>query len=281
MSWLKDFVTPKIKAFIEATKSDGNLWTKCPACDKMIYNKELEDNLFVCGYCQNHFKMPIESLFRFLFDDKEYRLIDTIGIFDDPLKFRDVKKYSDRLQTARHKTGKLDAVSIAIGKIEKKPATLFVMDFAFMGGSMGLSVGKSFTKAVNMAIENQAALISFTASGGARMQEGMFSLMQMPSTIASLCFLKEKKLPFINVFTNPTTGGVLASFAALGDIHIAEPNALIGFAGARVIEQTIKQKLPSGFQSSEFLMAHGMIDIISHRKDLPSIIGHILQYTVN
>ena len=280
MNWLKNFVTPKIKAFMGAIQSSENLWTKCPACEKMLYTKELAENLFICNHCAHHFKIPSKLLCDFLFDNETYENIPLVGVTDDPLKFRDSKKYTERLKDARQKTSKTDAASIASGKIGGKPAVLFIMDFAFMGGSMGLAVGKSFAKAIDLAIKNNAAFLSFTASGGARMQEGMFSLMQMPATIASLCFLKEKKLPFINVFTNPTTGGVLASFATLGDIHIAEPNALIGFAGARVIKQTIKQDLPQGFQRSEFLKSHGMIDIISNRKDLKQTIAKLLQYTL-
>lgn len=280
MNWLKNFVAPKIKAFIGAAKYEEILWTKCPLCEKMIYTKELESNLFVCIHCEHHFAIPLKLLFETMFDNKKYQNIDIVKTIDDPLKFRDSKKYTDRLQAARQKTGKQEAVSIALGEIGGKAAVLFVMDFAFMGGSMGIAAGQSFIKAVNLAIEKSSALISFTASGGARMQEGMFSLMQMPATIAALCFLKEKKLPFINIFTHPTMGGVLASFAMLGDIHIAEPNALIGFAGARVIQQTIKQKLPDGFQRSEFLKNHGMIDIIANRKKLTNILQKLLNYTL-
>jgi acetyl-CoA carboxylase carboxyl transferase subunit beta len=230
----------------------------------------------VCGYCDHHFPLPIDSRFKMLFDDEVFEEIETIQVQDDPIKFKDSKKYTDRLKEARRKTGKQDACVLARGTVSSKPVVAFVMDFAFMGGSMGLAVGKSFVKAVNTAIGSRSALISFTASGGARMQEGVLSLMQMASTIASLCELKETRLPFINVFTHPTTGGVLASFAMLGDINIAEPKALIGFAGAGVIEKTIMQKLPEGFQRSEFLREHGMIDIISHRKDLNKTIQTLL-----
>lgn len=278
MSWLRDFVTPKIKAFMGASQIEDNLWTKCPACDKMLYSKELAENNKVCPYCNHHF--PVDANFRFdqLFDNKKYEKIEIVKIKDDPLKFKDVKKYPDRLKAARQKTGNFDAISIAFGNVSEIPCVCFVMDFSFMGGSMGLSVGKSIVKAISLAVEKNAALIGFTASGGARMQEGIFSLMQMPATIAALCELKEAKLPYINVFTHPTTGGVLASFSMLGDIHIAEPKALIGFAGATVIEKTIKHKLPAGFQRSEFLKEHGMIDIISSRKDLPKTIQSVLSY---
>ncbi len=282
MNWLKDFVTPKIKAFMENSSSiEENLWTKCPACDRMIYTKELETNLMVCGYCSHHFPISSKARFESLFDGKSFEEIDIISIKDDPLKYKDLKKYSDRLKDSRQKTGKQEAISIATGKIKGKNAVVFIMDFSFMGGSMGLSVGKSIIKAAQIAEQNNAALIGFTASGGARMQEGMLSLMQMPATIAAITNLKEQGLPYINVFTNPTTGGVMASFAVLGDIHIAEPKALIGFAGARVIEKTIKQKLPSGFQRSEFLKDHGLIDMIINRHNLAEKLGELLNYMMD
>ena len=274
-------MTPKIKAIIgSSSKVEENLWTKCPACERMIYTKELEDNYFVCGYCSHHFYVDPKLRFDLLFNDKKYEDIPIVKVKDDPLKFKDSKRYIDRLKESRNKTNKQDAVSIASGFVGEKEVVCLVMDFSFMGGSMGLSVGKSFVKAIEIAIEKNAGFVVFTSSGGARMQEGMLSLMQMPATIAALCNLKEKRLPFINVFTNPTTGGVLASFAMLGDIHIAEPNALIGFAGARVIEKTIKHKLPAGFQRSEFLKNHGMIDIVASRIELSRKIRDILSYTL-
>ena len=279
MSWLKDFVTPKIKAFMgTASKIEDNLWTKCPSCERMIYTKDLEENLMVCSYCAHHFRLSPEARLASIFDDGAYESIDTVHVKDDPIKYRDTKKYVDRLKEARQKTGKNDAISIARGKIGERAAVVFVMDFAFMGGSMGLAVGKSIAKAADEAIKGNAALIGFTASGGARMQEGILSLMQMPATVAAITNLKEAGLPYINVFTNPTTGGVLASFATLGDIHIAEPNALIGFAGARVIEKTLKQKLPAGFQRSEFLKEHGLVDIVVHRHQLAGTLRSVLSY---
>ena len=278
MSWLKDFVTPKIKAFIGTSQIEDNLWTKCPACDKMLYSKELSENYMVCSYCNHHFQVDAKFRFEHLFDGAKYDEIEIVKTKDDPLKFKDVKKYMDRLKSARQKTGKFDAISIAFGNVADVPCVCFVMDFSFMGGSMGLSVGKSIVKAISLAVQKNAALIGFTASGGARMQEGIFFFFQMPATVAALCELKEAKLPYINVFTHPTTGGVLASFSTLGDIHIAEPKALIGFAGATVIEKTIKHKLPAGFQRSEFLKDHGMIDIISPRSELQTTIQSILSY---
>ena len=213
MNWLRDVVTPKIKAFIGvSSKIEENLWTKCPSCDRMIYTKELEDNMMICGYCSHHFYMPDKARFESLFDDKKYEEIEIVKIKDDPIKYKDTKKYADRLKEARQKTNKTDAISIAKGSIGGNPTVVFVMDFSFMGGSMGLSVGKSIVKAAMAAVESNSALIGFTASGGARMQEGMLSLMQMPSTIAALCQLKEAGLPFINVFSNPTTSGGFSSF---------------------------------------------------------------------
>jgi acetyl-CoA carboxylase carboxyl transferase subunit beta len=235
----------------------------------------------VCGFCSHHFPISAQDRFQTLFDDGVYQEIPSEAVRDDPLKFKDVKRYVDRLKEARAKTSKQDAVSIASGKIGTIPAVVFGLDFAFLGGSMGVAVGKTFTKAIDLAISNKAAFIGFTASGGARMQEGILSLMQMPATVASICDLKEAKLPYINVFTNPTTGGVLASFAMLGDVHIAEPKALIGFAGARVIEQTMKRKLPEGFQRAEFLKDHGMIDMIVHRHQLTEKIRLLLDYMWN
>ncbi len=279
MNWIRDVVTPKIKAFMgQPSKVEENLWTKCPACDRMIYSKELEENLMVCGYCSHHLKISPSERFKSVFDDSEFEKVSIVKTADDPIKYRDTKRYVDRLKDARAKTQQDEAIHIASGKIAGKAAVSFVMDFSFMGGSMGLSVGKSIVKAANLAVEQNAGLICLTASGGARMQEGMLSLMQMPSTIASIVKLKEKKLPFINVLTNPTTGGVLASFAMIGDIHISEPGALLGFAGARVIEKTIKQKLPEGFQRAEFLREHGMVDMIVHRKDLREKLGQLLSY---
>lgn len=280
MNWLKDIVTPKIKAFLGGRNSSisDTLWTKCPSCEKMLYTTDLKNNLMVCSDCNYHLKLSTKERLMSLFDNNKYEEISLVQVKDDPLKFKDLKKYTDRLKDARNKTNLYDAASIGSGFISSVPAVVFVMDFGFMGGSMGLCIGQSFIKAVKLAIDSKSAFISVTASGGARMQEGILSLMQMPSTISALCYLKEAELPYVNIFTHPTTGGVLASFATLGDIHIAEPGALIGFAGARVIEKTIKKTLPEGFQRSEFLKNHGLIDIIVHRHQLKEKLGQILKY---
>jgi acetyl-CoA carboxylase carboxyl transferase subunit beta len=245
-----------------------------------MYNAELEENYMICSNCSHHFQLPCKARFDLVFDDKKYEELQIVTVKDDPLKFKDTKRYVDRLKEARQKTGNQEAIALATGTIGLIPAVVFVMDFSFMGGSMGISVGKSIVRAAEKAIERRAALIGFTASGGARMQEGMLSLMQMPSTVAAICRVKECGLPYINVFTNPTTGGVLASFSMLGDIHVAEPRAVIGFAGARVIEKTIKHKLPEGFQRSEFLRDHGMVDIIVPRTNLTETLKTLLEYTV-
>jgi acetyl-CoA carboxylase carboxyl transferase subunit beta len=280
VNWLREVVTPKIKAFIGSQSSSvkDNAWTRCPGCERTVYAQEIADNMMVCGYCAHHFPWPIRNRLESIFDDGKYDEIEIANVKDDPLRYKDTKRYVDRLKEARQKTGQRDAAIIATGTIRSHPTVVFAVNFAFMGGSMGLSFGKSFVKSVDAAIKNKMPLVGITASGGARMQEGIFSLMQMPATVAALIRLREQSLPYINIFTNPTTGGVLASFAMLGDVHIAEPNALIGFAGPKVIEKTLKHKLPDGFQRSEFLKEHGMIDLIVHRHNLAERLGLILDY---
>lgn len=280
MSWITDVAVPKIKTFIGGRNSSvkEDLWAKCPECEKVVYSEELKANLLICRECNYHFKMSAKDRLKTLFDNNKYQEFPLVKVTEDPLKFKDVKKYTDRIKEAREKTGLYDAAVIAYGEIEHNPSVVFIMDFAFMGGSMGRCIGQSFVKAVDTAIERKVPLISFTASGGARMQEGMLSLSQMAGTTAAICNLKEAGLAYINVFTNPTTGGVLASFATLGDVHIAEPGALIGFAGARVIEKTIKKTLPEGFQRSEFLLKHGLIDMVVSRKELKNKLGLLLNY---
>ncbi len=287
MNWINEFVTPKIKAIIGTSRSDKNddvLWTKCPKCEHMLYNEDLAANYMVCGYCGFHFRLNANDRAKLIFGT-QYTVIDTVSVKDDPLKFKDTKKYSDRLKDARRKTSMHDASFIASGDISEQRVIFFSMNFDFMGGSMGLAVGKSFEKAVNIAIEDNAVMIACPASGGARMQEGMYSLMQMAVTAAAVSKLKASRIPFINILTHPTTGGVLASFAMLGDINIAEPGATIGFAGARVIEKTMKQKLPDEFQTAEFLQDRGMVDLISPRKDiqktLATIVSHLCMYKPN
>lgn len=267
MNWLTDFVRPKVKK-ITAKEIADNLWTKCPNCGQMLFNKELEKNNFVCHKCDHHLRLPIKKRLELLFDNGEYKEIILPKLKEDPLNFKDSKKYTDRLRTYRKITGDDDAIKVAQGEIGGITSVVAVMDFSFMGGSMGMAVGEGIVKAAETAIKNNCPLIAVTASGGARMQEGMLSLMQMARTTAAVNMVKEKGLPYIVILTDPTTGGVSASFAMLGDVHIAEKGCMIGFAGARVIEQTIREKLPEGFQRAEYLKEHGMVDMVVRRADM-------------
>ncbi|MBP5534387.1 MAG: acetyl-CoA carboxylase carboxyltransferase subunit beta [Alphaproteobacteria bacterium] len=276
MNWLTNYVRPKISKLVEQKDIPDNLWIGCSSCGKMIFRKELEENSFVCPSCGHHFKLATNERLKMMFDEGQYNLVDLPQVPLDPLNFTDVKKYTDRVKDARKKTGQEDAIVVAEGLIGSCPVVVGVFDFDFMGGSMGTAVGEAIIKAANLAIKKEAALILIPSSGGARMQEGMLSLMQMPRTTLAIKLLKEKRLPYITIFTNPTTGGVTASFAMLGDIHLAEPGALIGFAGARVIEQTIRETLPEGFQRSEYLQEHGMIDAVVDRRQMREELVKIL-----
>ncbi len=267
MNWLTDFVRPKVKK-ITAKEIADNLWTKCPNCGQMLFNKELEKNNFVCHKCDHHLRLSVKKRLEMLFDNGEYKEIILPKLKEDPLNFRDSKKYTDRLRTYRKNTGEEDAIKVAQGEIGGITAVVAAMDFSFMGGSMGMAVGEGIVKAAETAMKNNCPLITVTASGGARMQEGMLSLMQMARTTAAVNMVKEKGLPYIVILTDPTTGGVSASFAMLGDIHIAEKGCMIGFAGARVIEQTIREKLPEGFQRAEYLKEHGMVDMVVRRAEM-------------
>ncbi len=267
MNWLSDFVRPKIKK-ISTKEIADNLWTKCPQCGQMLFTKELEKNNFVCSSCDHHLRLPILKRFALLFDNGEYKLISPPKLKEDPLNFKDSKKYSDRLRTYRKNTGADDAIRIAQGEIGGVTCIIAALDFTFMGGSMGTVVGEGIVKAAEIATKGNLPFITISASGGARMQEGILSLMQMARTTAAVNLVKEKGLPFISILTDPTTGGVSASFAMLGDINIAEKGCVIGFAGARVIEQTIREKLPTGFQRAEYLREHGMVDIVVKRQEM-------------
>ena len=280
MNWISDFVRPKIKKTKPKEVAD-NLWCKCPECGQMLFSKELEKDFYVCSFCGHHLKLPVKQRFDMLFDDAKYKVLDLPKLQDDPLNFKDTKKYSDRLKVYRKLTKNDDAISVAYGEIGKIKSVIAVFDFSFMGGSMGTAVGEGIVKAAEFAVKTSSPLIIVSASGGARMQEGILSLMQMARTTAAINLLKEKGLPYISILTNPTTGGVSASFAMLGDIHIAEKGCIIGFAGARVIEQTIRETLPEGFQKAEYLRDHGMVDIVAERKDLPSKLAKILHVLVN
>jgi acetyl-CoA carboxylase carboxyl transferase subunit beta len=280
MNWMSNVVPPKIRSFLKRETPD-NLWVKCPDSGELVFHKDLESNLFVVPNSGYHMRMPIGARLTSLFDDGVYQTITTPDVPVDPLKFRDVKRYTDRLKEYRAKTGDMDAVKIAIGTIEKNKVVVGVQNFEFMGGSLGMAAGEAVITGMMTAVEHKTPFIMFTASGGARMQEGMFSLMQMPRTTVAVQRLREAHLPFIVVLTNPTTGGVTASYAMLGDIHIAEPGAVIGFAGARVIEQTIRERLPEGFQRAEYLKAHGMVDMVVPRAQMRSTLANLCALMMN
>ncbi len=275
MNWITNTVLPKIQALVRREVPD-NLWHKCVACGQMIFHRDLEQNLHVCPECGHHLRIgPVDRL-KILFDDSRFDTIELPRPAADPLKFRDSKRYSERLREAQSKSGRGDALVVAHGTVGGVPAVAAVFDFGFMGGSMGTGVGDALVRAAKLAEAQNAALVVFPSSGGARMQEGILSLMQMPRTVAAVDRMKEKGLPFVVVLTDPTTGGVTASFAMLGDVHLAEPGAIIGFAGQRVIQETIREQLPEGFQKAEYLLEHGMVDAVVPRKELRATLGRIL-----
>ena len=278
MSWI-DRVRKSIP-FIARRETPDNLWHKCSGCGQMVYVKEFEENQSVCPKCDHHGRIGPDARFNALFDGGVYTLLPMPAVREDPLKFRDSKRYVDRIKAARAATGEQDALINAKGQIEGKRAVVGVQDFAFMGGSMGLGVGAAFVAGIHAAIADRCPYVMFTAAGGARMQEGILSLMQMPKTTVAIAKLREAGLPYIVVLTDPTTGGVTASYAMLGDIQIAEPGALIGFAGQRVIEQTIREKLPPGFQRAEYLLEHGMVDMVTHRHKLRETLATLIDYLV-
>ena len=280
MNWISDFVRPKIKKTSTKEVAD-NLWTKCPECGQMLFNKELEKDYFICSFCGHHMRLPSETRYKMLFDNSRYRIISLPKVKDDPLNFKDTRRYIDRLRAYRRVTHNEDALSVASGEIGGIKVVVGLLDFSFMGGSMGIAVGEGIVKACDFAIKTNTPLIIISASGGARMQEGMLSLMQMARTVAAINNLKEKGLPYISVMTDPTTGGVSASFAMLGDINIAEKGSIIGFAGARVIEQTIHETLPEHFQTAEYLLNHGMIDIVVNRLEMRDKLIKLLQMLIN
>jgi acetyl-CoA carboxylase carboxyl transferase subunit beta len=264
--------------FLPKRQTNETLWHKCRKCGTMVFLKEWEDNLKVCPRCDYHDRIGPKLRFDYTFDDAEYELLPTPEVREDPLKFRDSKRYTDRLKAARTATHERDALLNARGQIGGRTAIVGAQDFAFMGGSMGIAVGAAFVAGVRAAIDAKAPYILYTAAGGARMQEGILSLMQMPRTTVALAELAEAGLPYIVILTDPTTGGVTASYAMLGDVQIAEPGALIGFAGQRVIEQTIREKLPEGFQRAEYLLAHGMIDMVVPRGELRDKLAALVGY---
>ena len=274
MNWISEVVRPKIKTLFKR-ETPENLWIKCPESGQMVFHKDVEANQWVIPGSNHHMRVGANLRLQYMFDGETWLDVPVPEVVTDPLKFRDEKKYVDRLKDARSKTGMQDAFKVGYGRVEDVPMTVAVQDFAFMGGSLGMAAGESFVKGAETAVEKKTPFILFAASGGARMQEGILSLMQMPRTTVAVRMLNDARLPYIVVLTNPTTGGVTASYAMLGDIHLAEPGALIGFAGPRVIEQTIREKLPEGFQRSEYLLEHGMVDAVVHRHDLKPTIARL------
>jgi len=277
MSWLTNMVRPKISTLWKKRDTAENLWQKCGNCGEMIFHRDLKAAQNVCPSCGHHMRLSAEERLQSIFDDGVFEEIDVPEVPVDPLGFKDQEKYTDRLKKARQKTGDIDAFKICFGALDNQPITVALQNFAFMGGSLGMAAGEAIIKAAETAAEKQTPLILFAASGGARMQEGILSLMQLPRTTIAIERLKETGLPYIVVLTDPTTGGVTASYAMLGDVHIAEPGALIGFAGPRVIEQTIREKLPDGFQRAEYLFDHGMVDMVVHRSDMRGTLARIVR----
>jgi len=278
MNWITNSVLPKIKAWVKSDDVPENLWVKCSACNQMIFHREFEIAYNCCSTCGHHAPLAPASRFAMTFDDGAFDMISLPAIEDDPLKFRDSKKYSDRLRDTRSKTGLNDAIAVAAGKVNGYPCVIAAFDFRFMGGSMGRMVGNGIIAAANEAVSRKAALITVPSTGGARMQEGVLSLMQLPRTIVAVDKVRDAGLPYLVLLAHPTTGGVTASFAMLGDIQIAEPGAIIGFAGRRVIEETVREKLPEDFQTAEYLMDHGMVDAVVARSDQAAFIGKILDF---
>lgn len=277
MNWITNYVRPKISSMLGRRDLPENLWIKCPETGEMVFHKDLEGNQWVIPSSGHHMRITGKERLKAFFDDGKYDALENPKVAIDPLKFRDEKRYVDRLKDYKARTGLEDTILAGTGDIEGLGIVAVVQDFAFMGGSLGLAAGEAIIKAFMTAIEKKRPLVLFAASGGARMQEGTLSLMQLPRTTVAVERLKEAGLPYIVVLTNPTTGGVTASYAMLGDIHIAEPGALIGFAGQRVIEQTIREKLPEGFQRAEYLMDHGMVDMVVSRLDLKETIARLLK----
>ncbi|KPQ05809.1 MAG: acetyl-CoA carboxylase complex carboxyl transferase beta subunit AccD [Rhodobacteraceae bacterium HLUCCA12] len=268
MNWITNYVRPTINSLFSRREMPENLWTKCPECGTMLFHRELKDNLQVCTNCNHHMAITPRERFERLFDAGTFSEVSVPEPVVDPLHFRDQKRYPDRMKAAQKATGEREAMLVAEGEIGRAPVVAAAQDFSFMGGSMGMYVGNAIIAACERAVERRCPLLLFSAAGGARMQEGILSLMQMPRTTVAVQMLREAGLPYICVLTHPTTGGVTASYAMLGDVQIAEPNALICFAGPRVIEQTIREKLPEGFQRAEYLLDHGMLDRVTHRKDM-------------
>src|SRR5689334_17176956 len=275
MNWISNVVRPKIRNFLARRDVPENLWIKCPESGQLVFYKDVEANQFVIPTSSYHMRMGAKARLKSMFDGETWIDVGVPAVAVDPLKFRDERRYVDRLKDARAKTGLNDAIKLGFGKLEGLPVVIGVQDFDFMGGSLGMAAGEAVIKGLETAIDRSTPFILFAASGGARMQEGILSLMQMPRTTVAVQRLREAGKPYIVVLTNPTTGGVTASYGMLGDVQIAEPGALIGFAGPRVIEQTIREKLPEGFQKSEYLREHGMVDMVVHRHQLRATLANL------
>src|ERR671916_380270 len=276
MNWISEVVRPKIKTLFKRETPD-NLWIKCPDTGQVVFHKDVEANQWVIPGSNHHMRISATQRLALMFDNGTWLDVALPEVAVDPLKFRDEKRYIDRLKDARAKTGQQDAFKVGFGRVDDLPMTIAVQDFGFMGGSLGMAAGEAFIKGAETALDKKTPYVLFAGSGGARMQEGILSLMQMPRTTVAIRRLRDAKLPYVVVLTNPTTGGVTASYAMLGDVHLAEPGALIGFAGPRVIEQTIREKLPEGFQRAEYLKDKGMVDRVVHRRDLPRTLAAILR----
>ncbi|RVO83158.1 acetyl-CoA carboxylase, carboxyltransferase subunit beta [Sinorhizobium medicae] len=276
MNWITNYVRPKINSMLGRREVPENLWIKCPETGEMVFHRDLEENKWVIPQSGFHMKMPAKARLKDLFDGGIYEAFPQPKVAQDPLKFRDSKKYSDRLRDSRTKTELEDTIVAGLGQVQGIKLVAVAHEFNFIGGSLGIAAGEAIVKAFERAIAEKCPLVMFPASGGARMQEGILSLMQLPRTTVAVNMLKEAGLPYIVVLTNPTTGGVTASYSMLGDVHLAEPGAEIGFAGKRVIEQTLREKLPEGFQTSEYLMEHGMVDMVVKRHDIPETLARVL-----
>ncbi|MEM8987328.1 MAG: acetyl-CoA carboxylase, carboxyltransferase subunit beta [Pseudomonadota bacterium] len=278
MNWISNLTPPGIKNMFRSQDDNSDtLWVKCPTCSDMVFHRDMEAAQNVCPSCEHHLRITPKERFAALFDEGGREEIDLPDVPADPLKFRDKERYTERLKKARAKTGQRDAMALAVGEIGGVETVVLVQNFSFMGGSLGMAAGEAMVTAAEEALKRNAPLVVFAAAGGARMQEGILSLMQMPRTTIAVDMVKDAGLPYIVVLTDPTTGGVTASYAMLGDVQLAEPGALIGFAGPRVIEQTIREKLPEGFQRSEYLFDKGMVDMVVHRRDLPATLSRLLR----
>ncbi|MCK5285496.1 MAG: acetyl-CoA carboxylase carboxyltransferase subunit beta [Alphaproteobacteria bacterium] len=281
MNWITNIIRPRIRSLVEPKEVPDNLWKKCPSCEGMLFHRDLEKSLNVCYHCNHHLRITVKERLAIIFDEGHYETISIPNVPNDPLKFKDRKKYSDRLRENKNKTGLKDAITLAKGKIGGQKAVIAAFNFSFMGGSMGAAVGEGLVRAAEEAVKSKSAFITIPASGGARMQEGMLSLMQMPRSIIAVEMVKDAKLPYLVLLTDPTTGGVSASFAMVGDIHLAEPGSTIGFAGRRVIEETVRETLPDDFQTAEYLKEHGIVDIVVSREELAKTLGTILNLLMN